>query len=359
MTTAETRESAPEWHAWIAENLLRGAAPFAIADTMVQNGVDPEVAQRAVAAAAEHPYVAGARVASQAAAEKAAADVQAARKAPAPGGERAKKYAWFLEVTRRAARQSAHYGEVPRVHNPSAEEFLEQFYSRNRPCIIEGAMADWPALERWQSADYLKQAVGDQLVEVQSRGGDANADLSTPSLAKELPFSEFVDIVESGIEANDWYMIANNGERNLDAILPLLDDLRYPPFLKRDPTQTFLWYGPKGIETPIHHDLTNNLMAQVRGRKQVRLIAPFESAHVYNYAHRYSRVDAFAIDYEQFPAMQDVRVIDVEIGAGDMLFVPVGWWHAVRGLDVSMTLTLMAFAYDNDFYSFYETYGEL
>ena len=357
MTTAERGEYAGEWLAWIAENLMRGVAPYSIVETMVGRAIGRALAESSVAEAAAHPYIQGAR--AVVAETTAAAERKANESIQAAGGTRAKKYAWFLEVARRTARQSATYGEVPRVQNPSAEAFLEEFYARNRPCVIEGAMAEWPALDLWPSADYLKSRCGDELVEVQSKGERTDADLSEPSLAKQLPFGEFVDIVESGIEANDWYMIANNGEKNLNSLLPLLDDLGDLPYLERDPTQTFLWYGPKGIETPIHHDLTNNLMAQVRGRKHVRLIAPFESAHVYNYAHRYSRIDAFDIDYEQFPAMRDVTVMDVEIGPGDMLFVPVGWWHAVRGLDVTMTLTFMHFTFDNDFYSFYDTYGEI
>ena len=42
-----------------------------------------------------------------------------------------------------------------------------------------------------------------------------------------------------------------------------------------------------------------------------------------------------------------------------MLFLPVGWWHYVRGLDITITMTFTNFVFDNDFYSFYSTYGEI
>jgi Cupin-like domain len=357
MTMAQAPDYAPEWHAWIAENLIRGAQPYDIQESMVAQGLDRGTAQRAVAQASEHPYLVGARSAI-AAGLPGTAQVAAAQ--PSSSDARTKKYAWFLEVARRNAQLGSHFGEVPRVHKPSAQEFLDHFYSQNKPVIIEGALDDWPALELWQSGDYLKSRNGDATVEVQAnRESDADYELNSVKFKKEMNFGEFVDIIESGVETNDWYITANNTGKNLEALRPLRQDIRYPEYLTNDPNEGFFWYGPKGVVTPIHHDLTNNFMAQVRGRKLVRIVAPYESAHVYNNRHCFSPVDLFNVDEERFPEMKDVRVIDVEIGPGDLFFLPVGWWHAVRGLDISITMTFTNFIYPNDFYSFYETTGEI
>ena len=45
------------------------------------------------------------------------------------------------------------------------------------------------------------------------------------------------------------------------------------------------------------------------------------------------------VDYERYPEFRQVTVVDVVIGPGDLLFLPIGWWHHVRGLDVSITMT--------------------
>ncbi len=87
-------------------------------------------------------------------------------------------------------------------------------------------------------------------------------------------------------------------------------------------------------------------MAQFRGRKLVKLVAPFESAHLYNHEHRYSRVDLDAVDLARFPEMADVTIFEVVIGPGEMLFVPAGWWHTVRALDVSITITFPNFVWE-------------
>jgi hypothetical protein len=359
MTTAQAPDYAPEWHAWIAENLIRGARPYDIQEQMVAEGLDRGTAQRAVAMASDHPYLKGA-LAAVAAGLPGTAAAAAAPQQVAGGSNQAKKFKWFLEVIRRNQQLSAHYGEVPVVQKPSKEEFLEQFYSQNKPCIIKGALDDWPALELWQNGEYLKERNGDAIVEVQAnRESDSDYELNSQKHKKEMNFGEFVDILERGDETNDWYMTANNTGKNLEALRALREDIRYPEYLTDDKDQGFFWYGPKGVVTPIHHDLTNNFMAQVRGRKLIKLVAPYESQYVYNNKHCFSPVDLFNIDYDRFPLMREANVIDVEIGPGDLFFLPVGWWHAVKGLDISLTMTFTNFVFPNDFYSFYETTNEI
>jgi ribosomal protein L16 Arg81 hydroxylase len=193
-----------------------------------------------------------------------------------------------------------------------------------------------------------------------NRSSDANYEINQTKLKKEMTFGEFVDIVESGIETNDWYITANNSGKNKTALKDLWDDIVLFDYLREDPGNNgFFWYGPAGTVTPLHHDLTNNFMAQVRGRKCVKLVAPYESADVYNNRHCYSPVDPEKPDLARFPKFADVRVIDVVIGPGDLFFLPVGWWHHVRGLEISITMTFTNFVYDNDFFSFYTTYNDI
>ena len=100
-----------------------------------------------------------------------------------------------------------------------------------------------------------------------------------------------------------------------------------------------LWFGPAGTVTPLHCDNRNVLFAQVQGRKHVRLIAPQFLSALANDRACYSAVDLDAVDYERFPAMRDVPVHEAVVEPGEFLFIPIGWWHAVRSLDVSMSLS--------------------
>lgn len=350
-----------DWRRWIAENVILGNDPNTIVQAMVREGFGQGVAVQEVQAALDHPYVQAASRLGTGANRTAAA---AAAPAPAAGNTdaRVKKRDWVLECYRRAARQASGFGQVPRVQKPSRQEFLDQYYSTNRPVVITGAMDDWPAMTRW-TGEYLKGRFGDRTVEVQAnRNSDANYELNQTKLKKEMRFGEFVDITETVGQTNNYYITANNSGKNKAALTELWDDIvLFPDYLRDDDpaNRGFFWFGPKGTVTPLHHDLTNNFMAQVRGRKLVRLIAPPELPDLYNHRHCYSQVNLDAVDYDRFPLFREARVIDVTIGPGDLFFLPVGWWHYVRGLDISITMTFTNFVFDNDFYSFYKTYQDI
>ena len=60
----------------------------------------------------------------------------------------------------------------------------------------------------------------------------------------------------------------------------------------------------------------------------------------------YSAVDVLAPDLVRFPDFARVALHTVEVGPGDVLFIPVGWWHALRALDPSLSVTFVSFERD-------------
>lgn len=59
------------------------------------------------------------------------------------------------------------------------------------------------------------------------------------------------------------------------------------------------------------------------------------------YESRFADVDATALDPTQ------ARVFEVMPEPGELLFVPVGWWHQVEALEPSISVTFTCFAYPN------------
>ena len=252
-------------------------------------------------------------------------------------------------------------GAVERRERLSREEFFEQYYFQNRPVIITGAFDSWPARTQW-NFDYFRARCGDCEVEVQfGRNSDPNYEINQPNLKRIMPFREYVDLVERSGATNDFYMTANNTSQNRVSLAALWADV---PTIREyldpaSPDTGFFWFGPAGTKTPFHHDLTNNFMAQVIGRKRVKLIPMSDTPHMYNHLHCYSQVDGSAIDVTRFPALQQANLIECTIGPGDLLFLPIGWWHYVEGLEASVTMTYTNFVVRNDFCNTYDTYHEL
>lgn len=263
---------------------------------------------------------------------------------------------WLLSVQERLLALSDEALAIESVPHIDGETFLREFYARNRPLIITDVATQWPAVSRW-TPDYLKARIGAREVEYQG-GRDLNADYERDKdrHARVGPFADFIDRVAQ-TSGNDLYLTAYNSRLNAEALAPLWDDIGHlDDLMTREPAQArgMMWIGPAGSYTPPHHDLTNNLLIQIVGRKRVALAAPSASPRLYNDRHVFSRIhDLTAIDLSRHPGAEGVAVVEVDLEPGEMLFLPIGWWHQVRSLDFSVSITMTNFRWPNDFHLTY------
>ena len=157
-------------------------------------------------------------------------------------------------------------------------------------------------------------------------------------------------MVVNGGDTNDYYMVASNRNFQRDKIKHLLNDINvYPDFLDSSNTEgkIKLWFGPGGTITPLHHDQTNLIGAQIYGKKLWRIISPDQTPFVYNYQAVFSQVDLENPDYNKYPLFKKVKIIEVILEPGEMIFIPIGWWHQVKSLNVSISLSFMNFIFPN------------
>ncbi|QRK09341.1 cupin-like domain-containing protein [Archangium violaceum] len=295
LTDSGTPGLAPEWREWVVENLLLGTEPEELEEVLCAAGVDAEVARAAVAAEAEDPYLVGCRRI----------------------GEQVLKLEGLLDVYSSLAEQSGAHQRLPRVDALTPEAFFEHYYFANRPVLLEGMMTDWPAM-RSGSSGLLRQ-----------RLGGAGALSSTGPLPVCAQGPGLALTREPGTEG-----------------AALLEELRPPRGIvhpEHHRLGTTLWLEPAGALTPLHQDARNVLLAQVHGRRQVKLIPSFQLHRVYSTDGTFSPVDPSAPDLERFPDFARADVLDLELEPGQMLFLPVGWWHWMRALDDGAAVCFFAF----------------
>jgi len=321
-----------EWRRWIAENLILGSHPDTLDGILRRSGVPPHVARDEIAAALASPYLHGVLRLHN----------------------RLAKRDWLLGIQARLDRIAppALTTTVVRRDRLDGDTFLREHYLSNRPVIITGMLEDCPA-RAWTLASLAERFATREVEVQQGRTADPDYEMNSIAHKARMPFGDYLAQVSAAGHSNDFYMTANNDGCNRAALDELWDEMPRLPDYLTDERKGFFWLGPAGTVTPFHHDLTNNFMMQLLGRKRVRLIAPCHTPQLYNTRHCFTPVDGRAIDVERFPAMAGVPVLDCELAPGEILFLPVGWWHFVEALDISLTVSATHFRWDNDFYSNY------
>lgn len=329
---AEKPSIQANWKQWVAENKILGVSDEAIINTLVNNGIAKSVAKSEVEIASVHPYVAAGHNLL----------------------EPLKKYQGLMNLQNELASLSPSFRQIYVEDRPSQNKFLDLYYSKNRPVVLTGVMDNWKALSLW-TPEYLKSKYGSEMVEIQfGRNSDPTYEENSESLKKQISFGEYLDMVAQGGETNDYYMTANNHVIEKEGMKSLLNDIEmFPEYLRPDhrPSELFFWYGPAGTITPLHHDRQNIFMAQVSGRKLVKLIPPSQTHLVYNHRTVFSRVDCENPDFNRFPLFRNANVITGILNPGQVLFLPNGWWHYVRALDVSLTVTFTNFVFPNPIFN--------
>ena len=333
---ATTRHVDDEWRRWIAENLLTGQSPDSILGAMKSSGFGQDESVEEINLALESPYLKGSQLLK----------------------DRLKKRDWQLAVYRKCNRLHPDSSEIGRRHRLSRDEFLREYYSTNRPVIITGMIDDWPAMRKW-NLDYFAEKFGDREVEVQmGRTSGTNYETEQEKFMRRIRFGDFVEKVRTAGLTNDFYLTAKNNSSNRKVLPELWDDIvQIPEYLAKDDPGGFFWMGPAGTITPFHHDLTNNFMAQVIGRKRLKIAPSWDMPLMQNHLHCFSRIDGRITPRSQNPPLEAPQILEFILNPGEILFLPIGCLHYVEGVDISVTVSFTNFVFDNDFSSFYTNYG--
>lgn len=227
-----------------------------------------------------------------------------------------------------------------------ASTFENKYLKNKDPVIITNAL-NWDALKKW-SPDFLKATYVDKDISLTVMAPEINM----PGNELKLKFTQAVDLIcNNSDEGKKYYMM----QRSIyDEFPELVKDIEIPIYADKSKEHVInFWFGEKGINTKPHYDYSNNFLVQVVGKKRVRLFSPKNTPHMYPY----SMYDCVTMDGVSHPAVQASQIADIDkidhnkfsdfklskcfeaiLEPGDLLFIPAGWWHEVKSLDVSMSV---------------------
>ena len=134
----------------------------------------------------------------------------------------------------------------------------------------------------------------------------------------------------------------NQGDSSNPLIQSLTEDIVFSEdYCRPSPDmKNYIWVGPKGTRSGLHFDPYNVLFVQVVGKKKILLLPPQDIPKCYLENDFFAQVDAENPDLTRFPKFAECRPLEVEVGPGETLLIPVGWLHQVISLSVSFSVSI-------------------
>jgi hypothetical protein len=228
------------------------------------------------------------------------------------------------------------------VGDITKEEFEEKYLKTRTPVVIKNMSKEWPAYQKW-TMDYMKEVIGDVTVPLYD---SSKADPAAPinASATEMKFGDYIDLIQS---------------QPTDLRIFLFDPIKQAPELLKDyiaPKELMggfldnypsMFFGGQGSETFLHFDIdmAHIFHTHFNGRKHILLFDNKWKERLYQIPYATYALEDYDIsnpDFEKFPALDGVEGIECFLEHGDTLFMPTGWWHWMKYLDGSFSISLRA-----------------
>lgn len=263
--------------------------------------------------------------------------------------------------------------EIDILERPSIQHFKENHFNKSQPVILRDCMSQWPAVSKWDKFSYLLDVCRNRVVPIEIGKNYTNENWSQDLVKFEDFFRrQFLEDETSGGSKKIEYLAQVNYIFNLtklmqflivyffifqhnlfDQIPALKNDISTPEYCcitsKTTDNDASIdvdikaWLGPEGTTSPMHIDEKHNLLCQVFGSKRIILAAPKDTVNLYQFdgdmLKNTSQIDAEHLDFDRFPLVKNVKFYTFTLYAGEMLYIPPKWWHFVRSLSKSFSVS--------------------
>ncbi|ESX78372.1 hypothetical protein X757_06825 [Mesorhizobium sp. LSHC414A00] len=247
--------------------------------------------------------------------------------------------------------------ELPKLSMKPIEEIdsmqISTALGKNRPFVVRGWVK---ASDGWGLDDPKWARHTGQVTLVPGDDTTVSAAsyvLRKSGMTREMTFQElFERILGQGewqplMDPNErYYMFGGKVPSSLLEALPWPSDLE---FIGSSP-----YVASEGVTAKAHYDHWYAFLVQLHGTKAVKMFPPWDYSFIYPEHEkttdnpRRALVDLNNPDFNQFPLLKQLHGEIAVLNAGDLLYMPVDWWHEVEtaGFSVSINRRLRRSALD-------------
>lgn len=231
---------------------------------------------------------------------------------------------------------------IERVSTISKEEFKSQYYKNQKPVIIENLTQQWPAYNKW-NLTYIKDIAGSKLVPLYDDRPVSHKDTFNQAHA-EMTMSQYIDLLQT-TPTNYRIFLYNL----LKEVPELQHDFHWPDLglrlIKQIP---MMFFGGQDSKVFMHFDIdyANILHFNFHGTKQCMLFAPDQTKYLYKVPHSLIAREDINFDnpdFSKFPALAKATGFVAELRHGETLYMPEGYWHYMKYLTPSISMSLRSF----------------
>jgi hypothetical protein len=237
---------------------------------------------------------------------------------------------------------------------PSAAEFTDMLLA-NLPCVFPWDDDDalWEEVMHWHAAgqpvlaELVRAFPADTVISAASSSGRKKMTLeqyaswwqhnvdedgavldsaTVPLYLKDLQFCRGPAFTSPRL-FDDWLGACYDARRAAEGCGGAVPDMR------------FVYCGPASTLTPLHCDVwrTHSWSANLCGTKRWLFVAPWEAHRLWDrFGGRHA--SSFAESCFLFPALSRARVAEVSQNAGEVMFVPSGYFHTVQNETAALSV---------------------
>jgi hypothetical protein len=239
---------------------------------------------------------------------------------------------------------------LERIEAPSPEEFREKYLKRGRPVVIRGIVDKWKAVSAWKDMQYLAEKAGERSATV-SMGDYFARNAMAAHKSQTMRLAEYIRLMQEGRTADGKLYLSDVPLSQFPELVPDVGQVPYGENTQRelDTFSRVLFFGRDTYTPPHHHANNMSVLCQIAGKKRMIFFPPDQSRYLYPYSlwswlregknPMASQVDLDKPDLKQFPLFKHARPLECEAEPGDMVFIPVHWWHAVYSPGISLAVT--------------------